>query len=342
MHRTTIAITLTSALVVSAFAFTALAAGKSNQDSQDAQNKVVPGSHPAVLWREPVDIVSRDLFYGPGGKAHEPQGTFTFKEEDTAGTSPKFDVTDQSGVTWRVKMGPEARPETVASRLVWAVGYFANEDYFMPTLHVDALQHLSRGQNLVSPNNNVANVRLKRHLKNEKKIGTWSWSKNPFINTREWYGLRVLMAVLNNWDLKDANNSIYVTRGEPIEERYVVSDLGDSFGPTGLNLALKGNPKAYNSSKLISKTSPDFVNFNIPSGPPVFYFLNVPEMALRFSLVWLGKHIPREDARWMGDLLARLSEKQIQDAFRAAGYSPQEVDELSKTVEHRIGELEKL
>jgi hypothetical protein len=34
------------------------------------------------------------------------------------------------------------------------------------------------------------------------------------------------MAVMNNWDLKDNNNSIYLTRGEPAEERYVVSDLG--------------------------------------------------------------------------------------------------------------------
>jgi hypothetical protein len=336
MHRSIIAVTSASALLVSSLV---LAAGKKNQDTQD---KITPGNHPAVLWREPVDIASRNLFYGPGGEAHAPQGTFTFKQEDTAGSSPKFDVTDQGGVTWRVKMGPEARPETVASRLVWAVGYFANEDYFMPTLHVDAMQHLSRGENLVKSNNNVANVRLKRHLKDEKKIGSWSWAKNPFTDTREWYGLRVLMAVLNNWDLKDANNSVYLTHGEPIEERYVVSDLGDSFGPTGLNLALKGNPKAYYSSKLINKTSPELVNFNIPSGPPAIYFLNVPEMARRFGLVWLGKHIPRKDARWMGDLLARLSEKQIQDAFRAGGYSPQEVEELSKTLERRITELEQL
>jgi hypothetical protein len=345
MHRTIIAITSASALVVSAFAFSALAAGKKShegQDKQETQDKEAPGSHPAVLWREPADIASRNLFYGPGGQSHVPQGTFTFKEEDMAGTSPKFDVTDQDGVAWRVKMGPEARPETVASRLVWAVGYFANEDYFVPMLHVEAMQHLNRGQNLVLPNGNVASVRLKRHSKDEKKIGSWSWSKNPFRDTREWNGLRVLMAVINNWDLKDINNSVYLTRNDPIEERYLVSDLGDSFGPTGLNLAQKGKPSVYCSSKMIHRTSGEFVDFNIPSGPPAFYFLNVPEMALRFSLVWLGKHIPRKDARWMGDLLARLSEKQIQDAFRAAGYSPQEVDELSKTLAGRIGELEKL
>ena len=34
-----------------------------------------------VLWRDPGDIATRDLFYGPGGKAQEPRGVFTFVEE---------------------------------------------------------------------------------------------------------------------------------------------------------------------------------------------------------------------------------------------------------------------
>src|SRR5437899_1475522 len=178
----------------------------------------------AVIWRSPGDIASRNLFYGPGGRAHEPQGTFTFDKEDMSGTNPKFDVVDQDGVKWRVKIGPEAGPETVASRLVWSVGYFANEDYFMPVLHVQNMPRLRRGRDLVSGVGTVHNVRLKRHLKDEKKIGTWSWSNGPFKGTREWYGLRVLMAVMNNWDLKDINNSIY-QHDSPPEERYVVSDL---------------------------------------------------------------------------------------------------------------------
>ena len=296
----------------------------------------------ALLWREPEDIASRNLFYGPGGKAHVPRGTFTFKEEDMAGTSPKFDVTDEDGGRWRVKMGPEARPETVASRLVWAVGYFANEDYFMPSLHVEQMPRLRRGRNLVSPGNNVQNVRLKRHLNDQKKIGSWSWSKNPFTGTREWYGLRVLMAVMNNWDLKNLNNSIYQTRGEPVEDRYVVSDLGASFGPTGLNWMLKGKPSAYCSSKWIKAMSPEFIDFNVPSGPAMNYYIDFWDLTQRVSLLWLGHHIPRQHTRWMGDLLARLSPQQIRDAFRAAGYSAEEVEQLSKVVEQRIGELEKL
>lgn len=294
-----------------------------------------------VLWREPEVAASRDLFYGPGGKDHVPHGPFTFEREDMSGTNPKFDVIDGDGVRWRVKMGAEARPETAASRLLWAAGYFANEDYFMPVLHVENMPHLRRGRNFVSKQNDVNNVRLKRNLKGEKKIGAWSWSKDPFTGTREWYGLRVMMAILNNWDLKDSNNSIYQTRGENPEDRYVVSDLGGSFGPTGLSWASKGDPAAYCSSKLIKSVSAEFVDFNVPSGPALGTVINFPELR-RFSLLWLGHHIPRLDARWIGDLLAQLSSRQIHDAFRAAGYSPSEVEDLSSTFEHRIADLETL
>jgi len=35
----------------------------------------------AILWREPEDIASRNLFYGPGGKSHEPRGTLRSKRK---------------------------------------------------------------------------------------------------------------------------------------------------------------------------------------------------------------------------------------------------------------------
>lgn len=314
--------------------------------AQATRGKTTPtptsGKGIAVLWREPVDVVSRDLFYGPGGKAHEPHGPFTFDREITDGSSPKFDVVDQNGVKWRVKMGIEARPETVASRLVWAVGYFANEDYFMPVLHIQGMKHLSRGQHLVSGGDTVKNVRLKRHLKNEKKIGTWSWAADPFKDTREWYGLRVLMAVINNWDLKDQNNSVYQTVGENPEQRYMVSDLGASFGTTGLDRTSKGSLKAYRNSKLIKNVSPGFVDFHVPSLPSMGFFFDVPEFGRRVGLLWLGRHIPTTDAIWLGHLLAQLSPNQIRDAFRAAGYAPPDVEAFSREVEHRIQELESL
>ena len=46
-----------------------------------------------------------------------------------------------------------------------------------------------------------------------------------------------------------------------------------------------------------------------------------------------------EDARWLGAKLAGLSDRQIEDAFRAANYGPEEVRLLSRAVRSRINEL---
>jgi hypothetical protein len=110
-----------------------------------AKRKVAQNA-PAVLWRKPTDTSSLNLFYGPGGNEHQPHDPFTFLKEDLAGSNPKFDVLESDGVTWKVKLGEEARPETVASRFVWAVGYYTNEDYFLTNFKTgDMPAHLHRG-----------------------------------------------------------------------------------------------------------------------------------------------------------------------------------------------------
>jgi hypothetical protein len=97
-------------------------------------------SKSAVLWREPTDIGSRNLFYGPGGEQDQPHPPFTFIEEDLDGSNPKYVVRDRDNVKWTIKLGMEARPETAATRLVWSVGYFANEDYFLQDLRGGSME----------------------------------------------------------------------------------------------------------------------------------------------------------------------------------------------------------
>src|ERR1700722_20618686 len=113
-----------------------LAAGDAPRGKALSTRAETARGEPAVLWRDPVDIQSRNLLYGPGGDQHQPRGPFTFVEEDLNGTNPKYVVRDQNKVKWTVKLGVEARPETAASRLVWAAGYFTNEDYFLQNLQI--------------------------------------------------------------------------------------------------------------------------------------------------------------------------------------------------------------
>src|SRR5579864_9006223 len=166
---------------------------------------------PAAIWRDPGDISTFDLIYGAGGREHapDPNGTYTFEKEVMHGTSPKFDVKDAQGVKWRVKMGEEVQAETAATRLLWAVGYFVDEDYYLPEIKVSGLPKLHRGEKFVSGGEIVHRVRLKLRRRDVKKLARWSWFDNPFRDTRELNGLRVMMALINNWDLDSDNNSIY-------------------------------------------------------------------------------------------------------------------------------------
>ena len=327
----------------------AAAAAKKGTKATEAAKETASSVNP-VLWQSPGDIRSRNLFFGPGGEAHAPHTVFTFIKEDVEGTNPKFEVHDENGVKWKVKMGVEVRPETVASRLVWAVGYSANEDYFLPELHVENLPaHLRRGQNLVGPGGTFKNVRLKRYLKDEKKTSEWEWRSNPFSNTRELNGLRVMMALINNWDVKDMNNAVYEEKhskgSEGPEHVFMVSDLGASFGTTGrswTHSGSKGNLNAYSHSRFISKVTERYVDFNFPTRPAAILIFTPREFISRVQLRWIGRNIPIKDAQWMGQLLAQLSPQQIRDAFRAAGYPSEDVEGFSKVVEGRIAQLNNL
>jgi hypothetical protein len=325
-----------AAVMMIAIAVPAFAQTKSKDSKLKARQEEAAGQ-PEVIWRDPGDPATLDLFYGAGGKdqAPDPAGPYTFVAEDLKQTSPKFDVDDAHGVRWRVKLGSESRSETAATRLVWAAGYFVDEDYYLSELKVQGLPKLKRGQKYVTEDGVVHGARLERKFKSIKQLGKWKWSDCPFEDTRELNGLRVMMALVNNWDLITKNNSIYETEGE---QRYLVSDLGATFGRTGNFVSgSKDKPQDYEKSKFIEKVTPDTVDF-VMHGQP--FFITLAEFH-RFVSGFV-KRIPRTDAKWIGERLAQLSESQIRDCFRAAGYSLEEIDGLTKTVQERIAELNDL
>jgi hypothetical protein len=302
----------------------------------------------SVIWRDPGDIRSLNLFWGPGGEKHQPQPPVSFLEEDMHGTSPKFDVRDSNDKKWKAKLGVEAKPETVASRLLWAVGYGANENYFFPQLQVTNMPaNLQRGQNLAGHGGLIPNVRLQRHPEGKKRIGDWNWRHNPFYGTREFNGLRVMMGLIANWDLKDDNNGIFEDEKQGGPKLYEVSDVGTSFGTPGKKYSdnrSKGNLEAFARTKLIAHIHKNYIDLNFPKRPPLsslfefewdFFFRQT-------NMLWIGRQIPRSDAKWLASLLAQLSPDQIRDAFRAAGYSPQQIELGTRGVISRIQELNSL
>jgi len=331
------------------------------------------------LWHDPGEISILDLTFGCGGKERAPRldATYSFLKEDLRGTSTKFYVKDDRGVEWLVKVGDEARSETAATRFVWAMGYFTDEDYFVGELHVAGLTKLHRHSKSIHKNGTVTNARLKRSQKGQKKLATWAWDDNPFLGSKELNGLRVLMALINNWDLKTVNNKIYAAkqgREAPETDRqheslgdgsravetdvvssastnvtqdnvhYVVSDLGASFGRTGAFFSRsKGNVKDFAKDPFIRAATPQTVDFVMRTKPGGIVGRFKPHYYQeRIEMANVVHHVPRAHAKWIGSQLARLTPQQIRSAFLAAGFTPREIDGYTKVLTERISELNAL
>jgi hypothetical protein len=287
-------------------------AGDDKKDDDKKKEEGYRGK--AVLWQEPIDITTRDLYWGPGGEAMKPDlRSITFIKEEKGGYSTKYRVRDGSGRVWVAKLSKESQPETVANRLMWAVGYVTEISYLVPRVFIPG-----KGE--------FENVRFEARPDHIKRVGDWGWDDNPFIGTREFQGLKVMMILLNNWDIKDSNNTVLYLRNAETgrnELRFIVSDLGATFGKTGSFVTRSRNkPEDFVDAEFIDEIKGEMVDFHY-SGKRKGVF----------------RDITIDQARWIGDWLARLSDRQIKEAFRAANYSPDEVEMLASTLRARITEL---
>jgi hypothetical protein len=316
---------------------------KDEKAAKEKERIAAAAKLPAMIWKDPGDIASLDLVNGAGGAEHAPRpdAEYTFVKEDMNGTSAKFYVKDKEGVEWLVKMGEEAKPETAATRIVWAMGYFTDEDYFVPKIHVSGVHDLHRGSKNVAADGTVLNVRLKRQGKNSQKIENWDWYNNPFVGKREFNGLRVLMALINNWDLTAVNNKVYATESE---RHYAASDLGASFGRTGaVTTRSKGNLKDYEEAKFVRERKGDMISFEMRTRPfPVLAPLEPGNFGKRSKMEQIEDNIPVADAAWIGSQLAKLTPQQIRDAFHASGYSAEDAEGYTSALLKRIAELNHL
>src|SRR5438270_9460419 len=142
------------------------------------------------------------------------------------------------------------------------------------------------------------------------------------------------MALINDWDLKEVNNSIY---DEPDGgRRYVVSDLGASFGRNSNEYTRsKSDVDGYLRSGFIREVRPQEVDFVLQQYPFWVNAVRVVHFREYGRMEQLVLHIPRSDAKWIGELLAQLSDSQINDAFRSAGFSAVDVDAYTAMIRAR-------
>jgi hypothetical protein len=200
-----------------------------------------------------------------------------------------------------VKLGPEAQTEVAVSRILWALGYHQPPTYYVTSWTMTGQQQGSQ-----------LGARFRPKLTDREVVGEWDWYENEFLHTRPFKGLVVINVMLNNWDWKTSNNKIYDLDGERV---YVVQDLGASLGKTSYPRALGWLPM-----RGIGQGSRNDLEDFEEQG-----FIEGVE-GDRIKFVYRGIHrslidmLTPADVLWAVDRMARLSDAQWDDIFRAAGY----------------------
>lgn len=273
----------------------------------------------AKLWVRPADISKRDLYWGAGGEKWAPKPGTTFEVESikATGTSPGMEVEDPAtGRDYAVKLGPEAQTETVVSRLLWAVGYH------QPPVYLLTDYELTGASPPAAP---LKAARFRPKLGDEyiDAGDNWSWHENPFVGTRELKGLLLLQLIVNNWDLKAAQNVIYDVRkpGRGPAEWYVVRDVGAALGRTGWPVGTKNSPDDFESQNLIRE---------IVDGRIVFDYHGRHAELL--------ESITADDVVWIAELMDHITPKQYADAFRAAAYPEDIADRFITKIRAKVQE----
>lgn len=273
----------------------------------------------AQFWIEPGNT-PRDAFWGVGGEKYAPakDAHYKFKAKDELGFSVSYDVVGPDGMEWSAKIGPEAQTETLLSRVLWALGYHQPPLYYLPSW------------NLIPETGEVKRVseaRFRPKLDNlERKDEYWHWGDNPFIGTRPFTGLFVILLMFNSTDLKDDNNSIYELK-QPWpsvpEARtwFVVRDLGAALGETGKLFPRRNWIDGFEKEAFIT---------GVKDGEVKFAYTGRHQELL--------KMVKPEDLRWAAERLQTLTEAQWNDAFRASNYAPEIRDRYLRKIRQKIAE----
>jgi hypothetical protein len=285
----------TCGLVVASFV--ALECGRPIINNRPATPEAPPRAPLTELWNDPQDLERRNLLWGaaPADQAPRKDAEYEVRMRDTSGYSRGYDVVGPDGRAWDIKIGKEAQTEIVLSRILAALGYHQPAAYFMTGWQLAGTWD-GEGE--------PARFRLESDHESE---GEWAWLENPFNNTRAFRGLIAVNLLLSNWDFKTSNNRIYIVKGaDGPARRYVVQDLGASLGKPRLlpiPIGSRNEIEDFEETKLIREIrgSEVTLDYRGPRGG-ILETMNVADVV------------------WACELMNRLDDAQLDDAFEAAGY----------------------
>lgn len=313
--------------------------------------------HSAALF-DPKAVSEADIMAGPEQNKHQFQlhyndrviCDFTTPGSKMGGKTPKFEckitsvvspdgkvqtlTADMEEEPVKVKFGGEDNEvfaEIVATRLMWALGYYADSWFPVQVECHNCPENPVSGAGSAStrtyiPSNIVRKFSWHKMTESGKDEQGWSWKELDSANGRPTYerdGLKLLAAFMQHSDNKppqqrlachkvaidDKTNPPTVTCDKSV---MLVQDVGATFGGGGLftsNSTAKMNLKVWSDKKLWSSVGTD--------GAPKQCQASLSK-SLTATDGLKDPKISEEGRRFDAGLMCQLTDQQVADLFKAA------------------------
>jgi hypothetical protein len=228
----------------------------------------------------------------------------------------------------------EVKSEVLASRIVWASGYFAGVDYYVSRAAIRGLPATPASQ--ASREGGLGSARFQLWQDGYVSGPGWSWDDNPFVGTRELQGLKILVMLTSNWDNKDArdaedgSNTALVNgrQGGRAVLRYLVSDWGSSLGQWGRPYFYRDS---WNCGAYATQT-PSFV-LGVRNGFVEWGFKGTRDV---------GDGITVDDVSWLVQYTGRITDAQLLQGLRSVDANATESACYLKAIRARINRLREI
>lgn len=275
------------------------------------------------VWR-PVDPASLDILAGPAGEdARKPGAEFTctFEELDPAnplqGHTPKFRCRPSGEKPVKVKYDSatsrKAFSEPAATRLFWALGFYADRSYSVKTVCANCPADPWRSYDTPRATRVFDPTSISRHLAGEpvevSPREAWSLDELDDVDAQaggatqaEVDALKLLLVFVHHGDNNPTQQRLLCEPDDKDCRRPVmyVTDLGGTFGGHDYIPSYRAWAKKASLWKDKAKCVADFSDGTDPH--------------------FVDPKISEAGRRLLADQMARLSDKQVRDIFAAGRF----------------------
>ena len=285
----------------------------------------------AQVWKS-TKVAAMDMVAGPQGKGAIPPGTeitCEFRDKKANGRSPKFACVIGADDEVKVKYGRdngEVYGEVAASRLLWALGFFADRMYPVRVVCLNCPPNPVVDTKNLQKSVTFNPASIEREMEGEVletgEGSGWAWTDLDKVEATaggapvaQRDALKLLAAMIQHTDSKAEQQRLLCAPDEKVDERgepcvhtfMMISDLGLTFG----------------HANLFNRNPVGSVNFEQWTRAPIWSNKDrcVAELSQSQTGTLNNPVISEAGRKFLADLLVQLSDQQVHDLFEVARFA---------------------